>query len=176
MWFTPIERGDNPTHLSKQSVKNLCSGYSYCFSLLGTFYTWYGCGSVAQERQAALAYAQEMASPSVPIELTEGENDDDEMFWMMLGEREYAQADHWKWKASAPCAAPRVWSVKLVSPRDVSLSVGQLRSTLMNLDTHRLRLSQSWQPVLLEMAYISLTVTGSTLWWLAAKPGRNVVR
>jgi len=94
------------------NVKNLCSGYSYCLSLIGTVYVWYGTGSIPQERKAALEYAQNMTSGEV-TELVEGESDDDEMFWLMLGEREYANADYWKWRVSGggSVGGPRIWKV-----------------------------------------------------------------
>ncbi|KAL6308234.1 hypothetical protein BKA93DRAFT_766050 [Sparassis latifolia] len=93
-------------------IRNLCSGFSYCLSLLDTFYVWYGFGSVESERRAALEYAQSLASQSSNLmELTEGESDNDEMFWMILGEGEYAKADYWKWRPSAPAIYPRLWAV-----------------------------------------------------------------
>lgn len=68
-----------------QGSRNLCSAFCYCLSLLETFYVWYGRGSTPAEKQAALTYAKSLASNSSPvIELDEGQNDDDEMFWMML--------------------------------------------------------------------------------------------
>ncbi|TFY58115.1 hypothetical protein EVJ58_g6618 [Rhodofomes roseus] len=94
-------------------IRNLCSAFSYCLSLLGSVYIWYGCGSVDSERAAAREYAEALASsPSGVIELVEGESDvDEEMFWMILGDGDYAKADYWKWKASSPSIHPRVWSV-----------------------------------------------------------------
>ncbi|ETW80802.1 hypothetical protein HETIRDRAFT_476500 [Heterobasidion irregulare TC 32-1] len=95
------------------SVSNLCSGFSFCLTLLGTLYVWHGCGSLPSERQAALAYARALSTgQSSVVELIEGESDNDEMFWMMLGERDYANADYWKWRPSttADCV-PRIWRV-----------------------------------------------------------------
>jgi hypothetical protein len=90
----------------------MCSGFSYCFTILDTLYVWYGCGSRQQERDAALKYAQGLSvKGSSVVELAEGESDDDEMFWMMLGNDEYAKADYWKWRRSAPEMAPRLWHV-----------------------------------------------------------------
>ncbi|KZT27958.1 hypothetical protein NEOLEDRAFT_1129845 [Neolentinus lepideus HHB14362 ss-1] len=94
------------------NIKNLCSGFSYCLSVLGTFYVWHGCGSLSQERQAAADYARSLAgSPDSIIELVEGESDEDEMFWMILGDRDYAKADYWRWRASSAKIDPRVWRV-----------------------------------------------------------------
>lgn len=90
----------------------MCSGFSYCFTILDTLYVWYGCGSRQQEREATLKYAQDLAAKGTTvIELTEGESDDDEMFWMMLGDDEYAKADYWKWRRTSPELAPRLWRV-----------------------------------------------------------------
>ncbi|KAI0365644.1 hypothetical protein BV20DRAFT_953838 [Pilatotrama ljubarskyi] len=94
------------------SIKNLCSGYSYCISILDTYYVWHGRGSVPAERRAALEYAQGLASsPENVVELTEDESQADEMFWMILGDGEYAKADYWQWRATAPSVDPRIWIV-----------------------------------------------------------------
>ncbi|KAH9924883.1 uncharacterized protein B0H18DRAFT_908993 [Fomitopsis serialis] len=93
-------------------IRNLCSAFSYCLSLLGSLYVWHGCGSADAERAAACEYARALASSASVIELVEGESDaDDEMFWLILGDGEYAKADYWKWKASSPSVHPRIWSV-----------------------------------------------------------------
>ncbi|TCD60969.1 hypothetical protein EIP91_009250 [Steccherinum ochraceum] len=93
--------------------RSLCSGYSYCLSLLETFYVWYGQGSVPAEREAALKYAQALAqSQDAVVELSENDNDADEIFWMMLGESEYANADYWKWRPSLRDASPRIWRLE----------------------------------------------------------------
>ncbi|KDQ57757.1 hypothetical protein JAAARDRAFT_130791, partial [Jaapia argillacea MUCL 33604] len=95
------------------SVKNLCSGFSYCLSILDTFYVWHGRGSLPQERDACLAYAKSMAGSVAHVtELLEGETDDDEMFWMILGDQDYAKADYWKWRPSASPTDPRMWSMR----------------------------------------------------------------
>ncbi|KAF8070560.1 hypothetical protein FPV67DRAFT_1027864 [Lyophyllum atratum] len=93
-------------------VRNLCSAYSYCVSILGSVYVWYGRGSVPLERKAALEYGRSLTSTAPPIELTENGGDDDEMFWMILGDEEYANADYWRWRRSSPIADPRIWRVK----------------------------------------------------------------
>lgn len=78
---------------------------------------WYGKGSIQEERLAAIEYAQRIAvSPEGVVELSEGENDDDEMFWMILGDRDYAQADYWQWRQSSPVRSPRVWKVDQQRP------------------------------------------------------------
>lgn len=75
-------------------------------------FVWYGCGSREDEHIAALNYAKIIASNAAGIiELSEGQNDNDEMFWMILGEGQYAKADYWKWKREASAADPRIWRV-----------------------------------------------------------------
>ncbi|KAH9910540.1 uncharacterized protein B0H18DRAFT_1129871 [Fomitopsis serialis] len=100
-------------------IRNLCSAFSYCLSLLGSLYVWHGCGSADAERAAACEYARALASSASVIELVEGESDaDDEMFWLILGDGEYAKADYWKWKASSPSVHPRIWSVDATKEDD----------------------------------------------------------
>ncbi|KAI6046009.1 hypothetical protein EDC04DRAFT_3015336 [Pisolithus marmoratus] len=97
-------------------IRNLCSGYSYCVTIMGNVYVWYGIGSVPMERSAALEYAKSLATRVTTIvELTEGENDgDDDMFWMIMGDSEsYAKADYWRWRRSSTPSDPRCWLVKL---------------------------------------------------------------
>ena len=95
-----------------QGIRNLCSGYSYCTSILETFYVWHGRGSSPAEQSAALAYAKQLApSEDNIVELTEDESQAEEMFWMMLGDGDYANADYWKWRSNAPSLDPRIWVV-----------------------------------------------------------------
>ncbi|KAK0461206.1 uncharacterized protein EV420DRAFT_186624 [Desarmillaria tabescens] len=98
------------------SIRNLCSGFSYCVSVLETIYVWHGCGSLARERQAAMQYANTLGLNVV--ELSNGEGDDDDMFWMILGEDDYAQADYWKWRSSASHIDPRIWHVNATRGED----------------------------------------------------------
>ncbi|KAH9012020.1 hypothetical protein EDB85DRAFT_1044168 [Lactarius pseudohatsudake] len=93
-------------------VSNLCSAFSYCLTLLGTSYVWHGKGSLPEERQAALEYAQSLATEgSSLVELIEQESDDNEFFWMMLGDASYASADYWKWRPKLATNLPRIWRV-----------------------------------------------------------------
>uniref|UniRef100_D8QC06 Gelsolin-like domain-containing protein n=1 Tax=Schizophyllum commune (strain H4-8 / FGSC 9210) TaxID=578458 RepID=D8QC06_SCHCM len=96
------------------NVKNLCSGFSYCFSILNTQYVWHGRGSTAQEREAALQYAKILSggAEDAITRLTEGEDDQDEMFWAMLGDEAWASADYWQWRKEATNIDPRVWLVE----------------------------------------------------------------
>ncbi|KAI9066572.1 hypothetical protein FKP32DRAFT_355404 [Trametes sanguinea] len=105
-------------------IKNLCSGHSYCISILDTYYVWHGRGSRAAEQQAALKYAQGLASsPEYVVELTEEESQADEMFWMILGEGDYAKADYWQWRPQASTAEPRIWIVDAKQKGDVMRSI-----------------------------------------------------
>jgi len=95
-----------------QNIKNLCSAYSYCFTILGSVYVWHGCGSTPREREAALKYTQAFSpDPVTPIVLTEGKDDDDEIFWMILGNEEFAKADYWQWRKDASDIDPMIWKV-----------------------------------------------------------------
>lgn len=99
-----------------QSIKNLCSAFSYCVTILDSVYVWYGRGSTSQERQAALQYAESMANGFVPpTELHEGENDNDEMFWLILGDDGSAKADYWRWRKDLTNEEPSICKIDLGS-------------------------------------------------------------
>ncbi|KAG6333692.1 hypothetical protein ID866_5399 [Astraeus odoratus] len=96
-------------------ISNLCSGFSYCVTILDSVYVWYGTGSLHIERLAALDYAKSMTSTGTTvIELTEGEDDaKDEIFWMIVGEPDcYAKADYWRWRNSSVPSEPRCWLIE----------------------------------------------------------------
>lgn len=95
-----------------QSITNLCSAFSYCLTILDTIYVWHGCGSTDAERRAATQYASRIGKEQSPaIQLLEGENDSDELFWMALGDEEFAKADYWQWRRTSPETDPRIWRV-----------------------------------------------------------------
>lgn len=95
------------------NVRNLCSGFSYCLTILDTVYVWHGCGSTDLERKAAIEYAEGLVRTSAPpVELLEGENDTDEMFWMILGDEQFAKADYWQWRKTSPVIDPSIWKVE----------------------------------------------------------------
>ena len=71
--------------------------------------------SLPGERQAALEYAVSLGAGSSRVELVEQESDDNEMFWMMLGDADYAMADYWKWRPDLATALPRIWRVDALS-------------------------------------------------------------
>jgi hypothetical protein len=101
---------------------NLCSAFSYCLTILDTIYVWHGRGSTPPERAAALTYARSLgfADNTSINELFEGESDDDEMFWMIMGSNEYAKADYWRWREHAGNPKPRAWRVNTEARRPVS--------------------------------------------------------
>ncbi|KAJ3934002.1 MAG: hypothetical protein NXY57DRAFT_1047546 [Lentinula lateritia] len=111
------------------TIRNLCSGFSYCLTVLETIYVWYGRGSVASERKAALAYGRSLGENIV--ELQEGQDDGDEMFWMILGEEAFANANYWQWRPSAADINPRVLEVseQTVKPVDFLQNI----STMVHL-------------------------------------------
>lgn len=99
-----------------QNIKDLCSAFSYCVTILDSVYVWYGRGSTSRERKAALQYAEAMANVSIPpIELSEGENDGDELFWLILGDDGYAKADYWRWRKSSANIEPSISKVDIGS-------------------------------------------------------------
>ncbi|TFK44823.1 hypothetical protein BDQ12DRAFT_673637 [Crucibulum laeve] len=111
------------------SVKNLCSGFSYCLTILDAVYIWHGRGSTALERQAAVWYGQSLNKVDAsPVELFEGEDDNDEMFWMILGEDEFAKADYWQWRRTSAITDPKVWKVDATLNTQAMVPVNSLSS------------------------------------------------
>jgi len=96
-----------------QTSRNICSAFSYCLAILEALFVWHGRGALPTERAAAQVYAKAIASEGVkPTELEEGEGDD--MFWMMLDEGGYANADYWRFRNQLPphmSPSPRLWIV-----------------------------------------------------------------
>jgi hypothetical protein len=81
-------------------------------TILDTVYLWHGCGSTDAERQAAVQYASRISKGETnAIQLYEGENDQDELFWMALGNDEFAKANYWQWRRQASDIDPRIWRV-----------------------------------------------------------------
>lgn len=74
-------------------------------------YVWHGSGSVPSEQQAALTYARTLDEHMTPVEMFEGTSDEDEIFWMMLGDDPFAQADYWKFRRSSILWEPKIWRV-----------------------------------------------------------------
>jgi hypothetical protein len=79
---------------------------------LDTVYVWHGCGSTDAERQAAAEYAARISAGGAnAIQLYEDKNDQDELFWMALGDDDFAKADYWQWRRQASDVDPRIWRV-----------------------------------------------------------------
>ena len=53
------------------------------------------------------------------IELYENEKNNDEMFWMILGDEDYANADYWKWRNNSPLIDARIWRVNAHTDENV---------------------------------------------------------
>ncbi|KAI9509736.1 hypothetical protein F5148DRAFT_977834 [Russula earlei] len=124
-------------------VSNLCSAFSYCLTLLGTLYVWHGKGSLPEERQAALGYALSLPAESCLVELIEHESDNNEVFWMMLGDADYASADYWKWRPDLATALPRIWRVDASS--DPHLTTVLAFSTESKIDLSVYLLDCIWE-------------------------------
>lgn len=78
------------------------------------FYVWNGRGARTEEKKAAFDYAVSLCGDANSvIVLDEGENDEDEMFWAVLGDGDggYANASHWTWRASADAYDPQIWRI-----------------------------------------------------------------
>lgn len=90
--------------------RNISSAFTYCLAVLDALIIWRGRGSTKAEQDAALEYAKLIATEGVaPVEMEEGVEDD--MFWAMLDEDEYASADFWRFKPQSQIIAPRLWAV-----------------------------------------------------------------
>jgi hypothetical protein len=68
----------------------------------------------------ALKYAESLKTSTPPDELEEGA-DDNELFWVILGTEEYANADHWRWRPSATLSSPRIWKIEVRSSGTVGI-------------------------------------------------------
>jgi hypothetical protein len=66
-----------------QQLSNLCSGFSYVFTLMGTIYIWHGKGSLRKERVAAGKHGQSIAGESGMETKEFKEGNEDETFWMV---------------------------------------------------------------------------------------------
>jgi len=78
------------------------------------FYVWNGRGARPGEKKAAFDYAASLCGDAGSvIVLDEGVNDEDEMFWAVLGDgdREYAKASHWASRASVDADDPQIWKI-----------------------------------------------------------------
>ena len=98
------------------------------------FYVWNGRGARSEERKAAFDYTVGLCGDTGSvIVLDEGESDDDEMFWAVLGDgnREYAKASHWKWRASVDVVDPQIWKISASQDQQVSFIYRVTETRLM---------------------------------------------
>ena len=75
---------------------------------------WNGRGARPEEKKVAFNYAADLCGdPDSVIVLDEGEDDEDEMFWAVLGDgdRGYAKAFHWAWRANMSKNDPQLWKI-----------------------------------------------------------------
>jgi hypothetical protein len=111
---------------------------------------WNGRGAKLEEKKAAFDYAAGLCGdPDSVIVLDEGENDDDEMFWAVLGDgdREYAKASYWAWRAGANTADPQLWKISASSGHRVGTIyfVTKTRLTHPSSLTPPATLSRPWR-------------------------------
>jgi len=60
-----------------------------------------------------MEYAQRLSpDAATPIELFEGENDQDEVFWIILGDDDFAKADYWRWRHNCVEPDPMIWRIE----------------------------------------------------------------
>lgn len=141
-----VRSANGVTFIDEQylSVQNLCSGFSYCLSILQVFYVWNGRGARPEERKAAFDYAACLCgdADSVVV-LDEGENDEDEMFWVVLGDgdREYANASHWLWRSGAHTGDPQMWKISASGHQFTHIAV----SCIPSLDDGVFILDTVWE-------------------------------
>ncbi|CAE6417133.1 unnamed protein product [Rhizoctonia solani] len=97
-------------------ASNLCSAYSYCITVLDAVYVWHGRGTTQPEREVAAAYGRMIAGPEKEIEEYD-EGKEDPMFFVLLGDDAWANADYWKYRAPLGKVAyrPRMF---LINARD----------------------------------------------------------
>ena len=135
------------------------------------FYVWNGRGARPEEKKAAFDYATGLCGDADSvIVLDEGENDEDEMFWAVLGDgdREYAKASHWAWRASVDMDGPQIWKISALQSQQVGSVYRATETRLMcpssrtspPPSTHRSRMASSFW-----------TLYGMYSFLLAPRPG-----
>jgi hypothetical protein len=121
------------------------------------FYVWNGRGARPEEKKTAFDYASNLCGDVEGVfVLNEGENDEDEMFWAVLGDgdREYAKASHWAWRAGLKTGDPQLWKITTLPGHQVGTAICRVPETrlmhrssriLSSALTRRLRvMSSSW--------------------------------
>ncbi|KAF8586696.1 hypothetical protein K439DRAFT_1659511 [Ramaria rubella] len=91
------------------NISNLCSAFSFCLSVLDTLYVWHGRGATEDERRVASAYGESLTTSKDIMEFEEGA--EDEMFWMVLGNNSFANADHWKFRPQLNKPGTRLYAI-----------------------------------------------------------------
>lgn len=93
-----------------QERKNLCSAFAYVSTVLEAVYVFQGRGASRKEREQAVEYAKSLCAPDAsPIEFEEDE--EDEMFSMVLGAEEHAKADFWRFRNAVDDCLVRLYRV-----------------------------------------------------------------
>ena len=78
------------------------------------FYVWNGRGARPAEKKAAFDYAASLCGDADDVSvLNEDENDEDEIFWAVLGDgdKDYAKASYWGWRANVNAGEPQLWKI-----------------------------------------------------------------
>lgn len=146
--------------------------------MLNTFYVWHGCGAIVTERQAATKYAQKLCEKSLSgsvTELVENENDDDEMFWMILGDEGFGRADHWRWRRDASGIEPRIWRVNARLGERAVCILWRLVVVVPHLtfSSRLLRSTQCGQSRPPTERFMSSIASGNYLYWLGLSVGER---
>lgn len=82
---------------------------------MNTIYVWHGRGALAAERSHALAYSALLAGDSLTV-MQFDEGNEDIVFWMCLGEDEWANASYWSERSAVEelqGSIRRVWRVQV---------------------------------------------------------------
>ena len=142
------------------------------------FYVWNGRGARPDEKKAAFDYAASLCGDAENVNvLNEGENDEDEIFWAVLGDgdKDYANASHWGWRASVNVGDPQLWKIS-ASPSQKVDSINRVAgerltypsSRISLRPTRRSRIASSFWTVYQRYLFSSvprLGVSGKTFGW-----------
>jgi len=104
------------------------------------FYVWNGRGARPEEKEAAVDYATSLCGDAGSVVvLDEGENDEDEMFWAVLGDgdTEYAKASYWTWRAGVDLGDPQLWKIS-ASPNQRVGSIHRVTETRLSRPSSRI--------------------------------------
>lgn len=96
---------------------------------------WNGRGARPEEKKKAFDYAVGLCDDADSvIVLNEGENDEDEMFWAVLGDgdRGYAKAFYWAWRADVNTNDPQLWKISASPGHEVCATRCVIEARLMH--------------------------------------------